>query len=167
MFLRFLFFIYSTVMNITCLFRTWPYSCLWLRNIDIFGARTWAYRSWYGFRLGYHGSTKTIREAAKNKDESISEWLVQAIEGERERENTRPQKIRNKEKRPKTRRTNSAPPERKRRHVQHRKDKKNSAIQKEKKEKKGVKRKEKKKERKREVTQLNSKKKKAWRKEKE
>ena len=72
-------------MNITCLFRTWPYSCIWLRNIDIFGARTWAYRSWYGLWLGYHGSTKTIREAAKNKEESISERLVQAIEGEREK----------------------------------------------------------------------------------
>ena len=33
-FLRFLFFIYSIVMNITCLFRTWPYSCIWLRNKD-------------------------------------------------------------------------------------------------------------------------------------
>ena len=84
-FLRFLFFIYSIVMNITCLFCTWPYSYIWLRNIDIFGARTWAYRSWYGLRLGYHGSTKTIREAAKNKEESISERLVQAIEGEREK----------------------------------------------------------------------------------
>ena len=31
--MRFLFFIYSIVMNITCLFRTWPYSCIWLRNI--------------------------------------------------------------------------------------------------------------------------------------
>ena len=30
--MRFLFFIYSIVMNITCLFRTWPYSCIWLRN---------------------------------------------------------------------------------------------------------------------------------------
>ena len=39
-------------------------------------------------RLGYHGSTETIREAAKNNEESISERLVQAIEGERE--NTRP-----------------------------------------------------------------------------
>ena len=39
-------------------------------------------------RLGYHGSTETIREGAKNKEESISERLVQAIEGERE--NTRP-----------------------------------------------------------------------------
>ena len=36
-------------------------------------------------RLGYHGSTETIREAAKNKEESISERLVQVIEGERER----------------------------------------------------------------------------------
>ena len=89
--MRFLFFIYSIVMNITCLFRTWPYSCVWLRNIDIFGARTWAYRSWYGFRLGYHGSTKTIREAAKNKEESISERLVQAIEGERERKYKAPE----------------------------------------------------------------------------
>ena len=67
-FLRFLFFIRSIVMNITCLFRTWPYSCIWLRNIDIYGARTWAYRSWYGLRLGYHGSTKTIREAAKRRN---------------------------------------------------------------------------------------------------
>ena len=33
--LRFLFFIYSIVMNITCLFCTWPYSCIWLRNIWI------------------------------------------------------------------------------------------------------------------------------------
>ena len=78
-------------MNITCLFRTCPYSCIWLRNIVIFGARTWAYRSWYGFRLGYHGSTKTIREAAKNKEESISERLVQAIEGERERKHKAPE----------------------------------------------------------------------------
>ena len=62
-------------------------------------------------RLGYHGSTETIRDAAKNNEESISERLVQVIEGERE--NTRPQKIRNKEKRPKTRRTNSAPPRKK------------------------------------------------------
>ena len=30
--MRFLFFIYSIVMNITCLFRTWPYSCIWLRT---------------------------------------------------------------------------------------------------------------------------------------
>ena len=36
-------------------------------------------------RLGYHGSTETIREAAKNNEESISERLVQAIEGERKR----------------------------------------------------------------------------------
>ena len=78
-------------MNITCLFRTWSYSCIWLRNIDIFGARTWAYLSWYGLRLGYHGSTKTIREAAKNKEESISERLVQAIEGERERKHKAPE----------------------------------------------------------------------------
>ena len=78
---------------------------------------------------------------------------------EREREKTQgPQKIRNKEKRPKTRRTNSAPtPERKRRKVQHEKEKKkkNSATPKEKRKKK---RREKK--RKKEVTQLNSKKKK-------
>ena len=162
MFLRFLFFIYSIVMNITCLFSTWPYSCIWLRNIVIFGARTWPYRSWYGLRLGYHGSTKTIIEAAKNKEESISERLVQAIEGERERENTRPQKIRKKEKRPKTRRTNSAPPRKKKENFQCRK-KKNSATPKDK--KKGRREKKKKKE----VTQLNSKKKKkkAWRKEKE
>ena len=158
--MRFLFFIYSIVMNITCLFRTWPYSCIWLRNIDIFGARIWAYSSWYGLRMGYHGSTETIREAAKNKEESISEWLVQAIDGERERENTRPQKIRNKEKRPKTRRTNSAPPRKKKENVQHRKKKKNSATPKEK--KKG--RREKK--RKKEVTQLNSKKKKVMKKRK-
>ena len=136
-FLRFLFFIYSIVMNITCLFCTWPYSCIWLHNIDIFGARTWAYRSWYGFRLGYHGSTKTIREAAKNKEESISE---------------RPRKIRNKEKRPKTRRTNSAPPERKRKMSS---TEKRRTAQPQKKKKEGVKRKEIK-----EVTQFNSKKKK-------
>ena len=35
-------------------------------------------------RLGYHGSTETISEAAKNNEESISERLVLAIEGERE-----------------------------------------------------------------------------------
>ena len=34
--------------------------------------------------LGYHGSTETIRETAKNNEESISERLVQAIEGKRE-----------------------------------------------------------------------------------
>ena len=77
-------------MNITCLFCTWLYSCIWLRKIVIFGARTWAYRSWYGLPLGYIGATRTIREAAKNNWKSVSERLVQAIEGERERENTRP-----------------------------------------------------------------------------
>ena len=35
-FLRFLFFIYSIVMNITCLFCTWPYSCIWLHNINMY-----------------------------------------------------------------------------------------------------------------------------------
>ena len=30
-----MFFIYSIVMNITCLFCTWPYSCIWLRNTHI------------------------------------------------------------------------------------------------------------------------------------
>ena len=39
-------------------------------------------------RLRYHGSMETIREVAKNNEESISERLVQAIQGERE--NTRP-----------------------------------------------------------------------------
>ena len=39
-------------------------------------------------RLGYHGSMETIREAAENNWKSISERLVQAMEGERE--NTRP-----------------------------------------------------------------------------
>ena len=63
------------------------------------------------------------------------------------------------EKRPKTRRTNSAPPRKKKENVQHRK-KKNSATPK-RKEKKGVKRKVKK-----EVTQLNSKKKKGMKKRK-
>ena len=48
----------------------------------------------------------------------------------RERENTRPQKIRNKEKRPKTRRTNSVPPRKKKENVR---KKKNSATPKEKK----------------------------------
>ena len=79
---------------------------------------------------------------------------------ETEREKTQGrQKIRNKEKRPKTRRTNSppSPPERKRRNVQHRKEmNKNSATPKERKKKK--KRREKK--RKKDATQLNSKKKK-------
>ena len=104
-------------MNITCLFRTLPYSCIRLRNIDIFGARTWAYRSWYGFRLGYHGSTKTIREAAKNKEESISERLVQVIEGERERKHKAPE---NKKQGKETKNTKNKfgapppPPERKR-----------------------------------------------------
>ena len=41
--------------------------------------------------MGYHGSTKTIRETAKNKEESISERLVQAIEGERERKHKAPE----------------------------------------------------------------------------
>ena len=156
--MRFLFFIYSIVMNITCLFCTWPYSCIWLRNIVIFGARTWAYRSWYGLRPGYHDSTETIREAAKNNWKSVSERLVQAIEGEREREREKtqgPQKIRNQEKRPKTRRTNSAPPRKKKENVQHRKKKKNSATPKEK--KKG--RHEKKRKKRSNTTQLQEKKK--------
>ena len=78
----------------------------------------------------------------------------------RERENTRPQKIRNKEKRPKTRRTNSAPPRKKKENVQHQK-KKNSATPKEKKKRKAWKEKKKKK-----VTQLNFKKKKGMKKRK-
>ena len=39
----------------------------------------------------HHGSTKTIKEAAKNKEESISERLVQAIEGEREKKHKAPE----------------------------------------------------------------------------
>ena len=31
-----MFFICYIVMNIICLFRTWPYSCLWLRNMGTF-----------------------------------------------------------------------------------------------------------------------------------
>ena len=85
-----MFFLCSIVMNIICPFRTWPYSCIWLCNIDIFGARTRHIRIMGIVRLGYHGSTETIREAAKNNEESIWERLVQAIEGKRERENTRP-----------------------------------------------------------------------------
>ena len=34
-----MFFICSIVMNITCLFRTWPYSCIWQCNTNI----TWKY----------------------------------------------------------------------------------------------------------------------------
>ena len=79
---------------------------------NIFGARARHIRIMGIVWLGYHVSTETIREAAKNKEESISERLVQAIEGEREKTQG-PQKIRNKEKRPKTRRTNSAPPRKK------------------------------------------------------
>ena len=57
-------------------------------NLNIFGARARHIRIMGIVRLGYHGSTETIREAAKNNEESISERLVQAIEDERE--NTRP-----------------------------------------------------------------------------
>ena len=35
MFLRFLFFICSVVMNITCLFRTWPYSYMATQHMNI------------------------------------------------------------------------------------------------------------------------------------
>ena len=139
--MRFLFFIYSIVMNITCLFRTWPYSCIWLRNIDIFGARTWAYRSWYGFRLGYHGSTKTIREAAKNKEESISERLVQAIEGERERKHKAPENKKQGKETKNTKNNSAPPPERKRKMSSTEKKKKNSATPKEKKGRREKKRK--------------------------
>ena len=86
--------------------------------------------------LGYHGSTETIREVAKNNEESISEWLVQKTQG--------PQKIRNKEKRPKTRRTNSVPP-RKKKEKSPTPKREEEEKQRNSKRKKGVKRKGKKK----------------------
>ena len=115
-----MFFIYSIVINIRCPFhpfRTWPYSCIWLCNINVFGARARHIRIMGIVRLGYHGSTETIREAAKNNEESISERLVQVIEGEREKTQGL-QKIRNKQKRLaffacflfSVRRTNAPPP---------------------------------------------------------
>ena len=48
-------------------------------NLNIFGARARHIRIMGIVRLGYHGSTETIREAAKNNEESISERIVQAI----------------------------------------------------------------------------------------
>ena len=66
-------------------------------NLNIFGARARHIRIMGIVRLGYHGSTETIREAAKNNEESSLERLVQAIEGEREKTQGL-QKIRNKEK---------------------------------------------------------------------
>ena len=149
-------------MNIPCLFRTWPYSCIWLRNIDIFGAGTWAYRSWYGFRLGYHGSTKTIREAAKNKEESISERLVQAIEGERERKHKAPENKKQGKETKNTKNKFGAPQKEKGKCPAPKKEKKQRNSKRKKRKKKKAW-----KEKKKEVTQLNSKKKKAWRKEKE
>ena len=76
-------------------------------NLNIFGTRARHIRIMGIIRLGYHGSTETIREAAKNNEKSISERLVQAIEGERE--NTRPPENKKQGKRPKTRRTNATP----------------------------------------------------------
>ena len=58
----------------------------------IFGARARHIRIIGIVRLGYHGPTETIREAAKNNEESISVRLVQAIEGEREKKNKAPRK---------------------------------------------------------------------------
>ena len=54
-------------------------------NLNIFDARGRHIRIMGIVRLGYHGSMETIREAAKNNEESISERLVQAMEGEREK----------------------------------------------------------------------------------
>ena len=154
-----MFFICSIVINIRCPSCTWPYSCIWLCNIKLFGARTRHIRIMCIVRLGYHGSTETIREAAKNNEESISERIVQVIEGERE--NTRPQKIRNKEKRPKTRRTSATPPRMK-------KEKSPTPKREEGKQRNSKRKKKAWKEKKKEVTQLNSPpKKNAWRKEKE
>ena len=64
-----MFFICSIVINIRCPFqpfRTWPFSCIWLCNIWLFGARARHIRIMGIVRLGYHGSTETNREAAEN-----------------------------------------------------------------------------------------------------
>ena len=74
--------------------------------IDLFGAK--AGHVVHGMAMtGFHKYVHTIRETAKNM--IYFKRLVQAMEGERE--NTRPQKKRNKEKSstPKTRRKNAAP----------------------------------------------------------
>ena len=158
-------------MNIRCPFhpfRTLPYSCIWLHSINIFGTGAGHIRIIGIVRLCYHRSSETIREAAENNWKNISERLVQEIEGERERKKTQgPQKIRKKEKRLKTRRTNSAPhrkkkeksPTPKREEEENKKQGKETKNNTEKRRRiKKKKRREKK--RKKEVTQLNSKKKK-------
>ena len=160
MFLRFLFFICSIIMNIICPFRssvnceygTYDYLVLELGHIF--------------HDMVYDQVTMIPRRRSEKRLRTRRNLFRSGLfrrSRERERENTRPQKIRNKEKRPKTRRTNSAPPRKKKENVQHREKKKNSATPKEKKKRKAWKEKKKKRSN---TTQLQEKKK-AWRKEKE
>ena len=131
-------------MNIICLFHTWPYPCIWLRNINIFGARARHIRIMGIVRLGYHGSTDTIREVAKNSEESISEWLVQVIG---ERENTRPPENKKRGKEIKKQEEQIRHPQKEKgekSNTEKRRRRKIAQLQKKKEKKKGVKRKEKK-----------------------